>query len=86
MQPKITIQRDGKVTIEMLSGPASAACSLEVQRLLHRLQESGIALQVEHEESRPPSVLGGLDPLASATPFGTDVVGDVDATASATAL
>ncbi len=75
MQPKITIQRDGKVTIEMLSGPASAACSLEVQRLLRRIQESGIALQVEHEESRPP------DPFADVTPFG-----DVDATASATAL
>ena len=73
MQPKITIQRDGTVTIEMLSGPASAACSLEVQRLLHRLQESGVALVVEQEESRPP------DPLAGATPF-------VDATASATAL
>ena len=80
MQPKITIQRDGKVTIEMLNGPASAACSLEVQRLLHRLQESGVALVVEQEESRPP------DPLAGATPFGTDVVGDVDATASATVL
>ena len=79
MQPKITIQRDGTVTIEMLNGPASAACSLEVQRLLHRLQESGVALVVEQEESRPPSVLGGLDPLAGATPFG-------DATASATAL
>ena len=75
MQPKITIQRDGKVTIEMLSGPASAACSLEVQRLLRRLQESGIALQIEHEESRPP------DPLADATPFG-----DADASAAATAL
>ena len=75
MQPKITIQRDGKVTIEMLSGPASTVCSLEVQRLLRRLQESGIALQIEHEESRPP------DPLADATPFG-----DVDASAAATAL
>ena len=73
MQPKITIQRDGTVTIEMLSGPASAACSLEVQRLLRRLLESGVALVVEQEESRPP------DPLASATPFG-------DASAAATAL
>lgn len=81
MQPKITIQRDGTVTIEMLSGPATAACSLEVQRLLRRLQESGITLQVEHEESRPP------DPLASTDPFGDPaVLGDADATASATAL
>ena len=81
MQPKITIQRDGKVTIEMLNGPASAACSLEVQRLLHRLQESGVALVVEQEESRPP------DPLAGATPFGDPaVLGDADASATATAL
>ena len=81
MQPKITIQRDGKVTIEMLNGPASAACSLEVQRLLRRIQESGMALQIEHEESRPPAALGGLDVLADSKAFG-----DVDASASATAL
>ncbi len=75
MQPKITIQRDGTITIEMLNGPATAACSLEVQRLLRRIQESGMALVVEQEESRPP------DALAGATPFG-----DTDASASATAL
>lgn len=75
MQPKITIQRDGKVTIEMLNGPATAACSLEVQRLLRRLQAAGLALMVEQEETRPP------DPFAGATPFG-----DADASASATAL
>ncbi len=75
MQTKITIGANGKITIEMLNGPASAACSLEVRRLLAQLQAVGLKLTVEQEESRPP------DPLAGATPFG-----EVDASASATAL
>lgn len=75
MQTKITIGANGKITIEMLNGPASAACSLEVRRLLAQLQAVGLTLTVEQEESRPPA------PLASADSFG-----DVDATASATAL
>ncbi len=81
MQTKITIDAQGKITIEALNGPATTACSLHVRRLLTQLQAAGLVLEVEQEESRPPA------PLASADSFGDPaVLGDIDASASATAL
>ena len=75
MQTKITIGANGKITIEMLNGPASAACSLEVRRLLAQLQAVGLKLMVEQEESRPPAALADADAF-----------GEADASATASAL
>lgn len=78
MQTKITIGAQGQVTLEARNGPATAACRLTLRRLLAQLQAAGLALTVEHEESRPPGTLGGPTPLA-----GASAPGAADAAASA---
>jgi hypothetical protein len=64
-QLKITIGQKGEVVLEMENGPAMATCSLEVQALLKRLQQSGLGLEVQREEPKTPRATAGLTPNAA---------------------
>lgn len=51
-QIKITVRKDGKITID-LNGFEGTACVTELRKLILNLRDLGVSVDVEHEEKKP---------------------------------